>query len=208
MGNVFRSPRRAAILAHMPPRLIRPIAQNLLPRLSRIIALCAVVLLGGCLYGQQRDLTELAQGEIWLALPMGSWLGTQDMGEPEALATCLAPSCRNRIAVGGFRLEGEMASRTEAELRDPERLVRALDARQNADTEAGATKFVLQPVAFSTGGIDGFSLSIAKRGESEPLLHAAAVGRRDGKSLRVVFAVGDDADVVGAAVAQLVDEGF
>jgi hypothetical protein len=189
----------------MPPLLIRPIS---ISRLTRALALCAVVLLGGCLYGQQRDLTELAQGEIWLALPMGSWLGTQDTGEPEALATCLAPSCRNRIAVGVFRLEGEMASRTEAELRDPRRLVRALDARQNADSDASRIKLSLQPVAFSTGGVDGFSLSILKRGESEPLLHAAAVGRRDGTSLRVVFAVGDDPDVVRAAVAQLVDEGF
>jgi hypothetical protein len=189
----------------MPPPLIRPVS---ISRLPRALALCAVVLLGGCLYGQQRDLTELAQGEIWLALPMGSWLGTQNMGEPEALATCLAPSCRNRIAVGVFRLEGEMASRTEAELRDPERLVRALDTRQNADRDADRVRFALQPAAFSTGGLEGFSLSIAKRGESEPLLHAAAVGRRDGASLRVVFAVGDDADVVRAAVAQLVDEGF
>jgi hypothetical protein len=189
----------------MPPLLIRSVS---ISRLSRALALCAVVLLGGCLYGQQRDLTELAQGEIWLALPMGSWLGTQDMGEPEALATCLAPSCRNRIAVGVFRLEGEMASRTEAELRDPQRLVRALDARQNADRNADRARFALQPVPFSTGGVDGFAVTIAKRGESEPLLHAAAVGRRDGRALRVVFAVGDDPDVVRAAVAQLVEEGF
>ncbi len=193
----------------MPPLLIRPVTINAAARrLSRVFALCVVVLLGGCLYGQQRDLTALAEGEIWLALPLGNWLGREDMGEPEALAACLEPNCRNRIAVGVFRLEGEMASRTEAELRDPQRLVRAFDAGQNADADANGTRFALQPVPFSTGGVDGFSLSIAQRGESEPLLHAAAVGRRDGKSLRVIFAVGDDADVVRAAVAQLVEEGF
>lgn len=191
----------------MPLRLIRP-ASRRLPCALRSIVIVTVMMLGGCLYGQQRDLTELAQGEIWLALPMGSWLGTQNMGEPEAIAACLVPTCTNRIAVGVFRLENNKARQTEAELRDPQLLVRRLNARQESDSEASRQKFDLDATAFSAGGFDGFSLVIAKRGDGEVVLHAAAVGRRDGKDLRVVFAVGDDAGVVRAAVAQLVEEGF
>jgi hypothetical protein len=181
-------------------------------RLLRVTALASLLTLTGCLYGQQRDFAQLSEGEIWLALPMGTWLGTQNSGEPEALAACLVPACRNRIAIGVFRLEGEKASRTEAELRDPQRLVRALDARQNADQNRDRARFDLVAAQLTLGGLNGFQLSIAKRGETQPLLYGAAVGRRanggTGGDLRVVFAVGDDADVVRAAVAQLVEEGF
>jgi hypothetical protein len=187
--------------------LIRPDSRRLSNAL-RGVALGCVMLLGGCLYGQQRDLTELAQGEIWLALPMGSWLGTQNMGEPEAIAACLAPTCANRVAVGVFRLENNKATQTEAELRDPQLLVRMLNARQNADGNASRVRFDLDAAAFSTGGLEGFSLVVARQGDGAAVLHAAAVGRRDGKDLRVVFAVGDEAGVVRAAVAQLVEEGF
>jgi hypothetical protein len=191
----------------MSLRLIRP-ASRRLPFILRGMVIGVVMMLGGCLYGQQRDLTELAQGDIWLALPMGSWLGTQNMGEPEAIAACLVPVCTNRIAVGVFRLENSKADRTEAELRDPQILARMLNSRQNADSDASRAKFDFDVAAFSAGGLDGFSLVIAKRGVGEPILHAAAVGRRDGADLRVVFAVGDDAGVVQAAVAQLVEEGL
>lgn len=183
-----------------------------LPRLVRIALFASLLTLTGCLYGQQRDLADLAQGEIWLALPMGSWLGTQNFGEPEALAACLAPACRNRVAVGVFRLVGEKASRTEAELRDPARLVRALRARQNADEDKTRARFDFAVAALSIGGLNGFGISVSKANEPQALLYGAAVGRRDRgtpkSDLRVVFAVGDDAEVVRAAVAQLVEEGF
>lgn len=178
----------------------------------RVALFASLLTLTGCLYGQQRDFAQLSEGEIWLALPMGSWLGTQSSGEPEALAACLAPGCRNRIAVGVFRLEGEKASRTEAELRDPQRLVRTLKARQNADRDEKRPSFDLAVVPLSIGRLNGFELSLSKAGDSQALLYGAAVGRRVGGTskgdLRVVFAVGDDPDVVRAAVAQLVEEGF
>jgi hypothetical protein len=186
---------------------IRPVVSGF-ARLLRVIPLACLLLLGGCLYGQNRDFAQLAQGEDWLALPMGRWLGTQDHGEPEAIAACLAPNCRNRMAVAVFRLEGEKARRTEAELREPQRLVEAMNARQNRNGDDDRVRFDLRTESFSTGGLDGFSLVVARRGEETPLLHAAAVGRRDGADLRVVFSVGDDAEVVRAAVAQLVAEGF
>jgi hypothetical protein len=182
--------------------------QSGLVRLLRAIPLASLLLLSGCLYGQNRDFAQLAADETWLALPMGSWLGTQDYGEPEAVAACLAPTCRNRMAVAVFRLEGEKARRTEAELRQPQLLAQAMTARQARAGDAARVRFDLRPEAFSTGGLDGFSLVLARRGEEAALLHAAAVGRRDGADLRVVFAVGDDGEVVRAAVAQLVAEGF
>lgn len=194
----------------MPVPAIRTLP--FLPRLLRVAVIASLLALTGCVYGQQRDFAQLSEGEIWLALPMGAWLGTQNYGEPEALAACLTPGCRNRIAVGVFRLEGDKALRTEAELRDPQRLVRALNARQNADQNRDRARFDLVAAQLTIGGLDGFQLSVAKRGETQPLLYGAAVGRRDsggtGGDLRVVFAVGDDAEVVRAAVAQLVEEGF
>ena len=197
----------------MPSSAIRSVISRMpVQRLLRLTALASLLALTGCLYGQQRDFAQLPEGEIWLALPMGSWLGTQNSGEPEALAACLAPACRNRIAVGVFRLKGEKASRTEAELKDPQRLVRALTARQNADRDAKRPKFDLAAAPLTIGGMGGFELSLSKPGDSQALLHGAAVGRRDGGTskgdLRVVFAVGDDPEVVRAAVAQLVEEGF
>ena len=182
------------------------------PRLLRVAAIASLLLLAGCLNGQPQHFAQLSDDDIWLALPVGSWLGTQDYGEPEALAACLSPTCRNRIAVGVFRLQGDKAARTEAELRDPGRLVRALDARQNADRRENRKKLDISAQPFSIGDLGGFEIAIAGKGAPQGLLYGAAVGRREGDGgsgdLRVVFAVGDEAHVVRAAVAQLVAEGF
>jgi len=191
----------------MPLHLIRPASRRQSCAL-RGVAIGCVMLLAGCLYGQQRDLTELAQGDIWLALPMGNWLGTQNTGEPEAIAACLASTCASRIAVGVFRLKNDKARQTEAELRDPRLLIRMMNARQDADRDRSRLRIDLEVADFSTGGFDGFSAAVKRRDGGEVILHSAAVGRRDGADLRLIFAVGDDAEVVRAAVAQLVEEGF
>ncbi len=183
-------------------------------RLALFLGLFLTLSLSACVYDQQRRFASLPDDGVWLALPMGSWLGTKDMGEPEGLAACLTDTCENRIAVGIFRLKGEKAARTEAELRDPQALVRSLRER---DRRAGAEGNVRKKIdvvtePFSTGGLQGFALSITAEtpdeGEVAARVHGAAVGRREGSDLRVVLAVGDDETVVRAAVAQLVAEAF
>src|SRR5690242_5590017 len=72
-----------------------------------------------------RQVAGLPSGPPWDALPLRKWLA-EDRAEPIALAFCAPPECSPGLAVSVIRLTGKDADITDAVLRDPERLARAL----------------------------------------------------------------------------------
>ncbi len=159
-----------------------------------------------------RRLAERDGGEVWLALPMRKWLGTREnIGRPEALIACIAPTCRNRLIVGVFRLEGETADRAERDLRDPQMLMRGLAARAN-DRKSGdgsasaANRMAIDISAYTLDDLSGFTISLTP--PQNEAVHGAAIGRRERDGLRIILAVGDDMQVVRAALGQVHAETF
>ncbi|KPQ10002.1 MAG: hypothetical protein HLUCCO17_12915 [Saliniramus fredricksonii] len=186
-------------------------------RLAFAGALILALLLGGCTPGGTRvaafdslDLRRLAEpdgGEAWLALPMRKWLGTRKhVGYPEAVIACIAPGCPNRLAVGIFRLEGDTAKRAERDLRNPQVLARGLAAQDDGDPAAPAIEIDI--AAHSLDDLSGFTISMRAPQADGRALHGAAIGRREGADLRLILAVGDDPQVVRAALAQIHAEAF
>ncbi|MCC5977995.1 MAG: hypothetical protein JJU21_08030 [Salinarimonas sp.] len=197
------------------------------PALRQAYLACVLIgasLVAGCVPPGTRvaglesvDLRRLAErdgGEVWLALPMGKWLGTREnVGRPEALIACIAATCRNRLVVGVFRLEGETADRAERDLRDPQMLARGLAAQQddqgNGNGSGAADRRIdIDVASHAIADLSGFTISLTTQRPRSTGVHAAAIGRREGRDLRVILAVGDDPQVVRAALAQVHAETF
>lgn len=190
-----------------------------LHRLALACALILALLLSGCTPGGTRvagldslDLRRLAEregGEVWLAFPMSKWLGTREnAGRPEAVIACIAPTCRNRLAVGIFRLVGETADLAERDLRNPQMLARGLAAQESANGETPSQPIDFDIAAHSLDDLSGFTISMHAPQANGPTVHGAAIGRREGRDLRLILAVGDDMQVVLAALAQIHADAF
>ena len=195
-------------------RLRRPAPD--LRRLALFLAVAASLTLTGCSPVGTRvagidstDLRRLAERggeEVWLALPMGRWLGTRaNVGRPEAVIACIAPGCRNRLVVAVLRLEGETADLAERDLRNPQMLARGIAAQ---DSAPASRRVDIEILPHDLADLAGFTVSLSAPGARASAVHGAALGRREGRDLRVILAVGDDLQVVRAALAQIHAEAF
>lgn len=187
--------------------------------LALVVTLLLTLLVSACTPGGTRvagidsvELRRLAErdgGEAWLALPMSKWLGTREnVGRPEAVIACIAPTCRNRLVVAVFRLEGETADLAERDLRDPQMLARGLAAQAAAHADPGSGSVDIDIAPHMLEELAGFTISLSAPGARGAAVHGAAVGRREGGDLRLIFAIGDDMQVVRAALAQIRTEAF
>lgn len=177
------------------------------------------LLISGCMEGRTRiagfdsldlrGLTKPEGGAAWLALPMRKWMGTREhVGHPEAVIACIVPACPNRLAVGIFRLEGETATRAERDLLNPQMLARGLAAQDEANGDTAAPAIDIDINAHSLDDLSGFTISMLAQETDGRALHGAAIGRREGDDLRLILAVGDDMQVVRAALAQIHAQAF
>jgi len=92
----------------------------------------AAAALSGCIYLPSH--TEgLPSGGAYVALPLSGWIAERGV-KAEGIAGCFAAECAPRVAVGIFHATGEEARTLQAVLREPERVVRFLAARDAADT--------------------------------------------------------------------------
>lgn len=139
-----------------------------------------------------RAVEGIPPGAPWAALPLRKWLA-EDRAEPQAMAFCAPPECSPGLAVGVVRLTGRDAEITEALLRDPERLARALRS------PAGRDKPVRTAIAverLTDAPLPGFAITLSPLEGGKRPAYGAALGRRSGESLDVVLVVGDNPEAV------------
>jgi hypothetical protein len=135
----------------------------------------------------------------WDALPLRKWLA-EDRAEPIALSFCAPPSCSPGLAISVVRLKGKDAQITEAILKDPERLARALrspvDRKKPVRTDIAVER--LKDVPYP-----GFIISLAPADGGKNPAYGAALGRRSGKDLEVILVIGETVDAVEETARQV-----
>jgi hypothetical protein len=127
------------------------------------------------------------------------WLA-EDRAEPVALAFCAPPECGPGLAVSVIRLNGKDADITEALLKDPERLARALRS------PAGRSKSVKTRITVERLTDDrhpGFAIDLAPADGGKRPAYGAAFGKREGETLSVVLVIGEVQDAVRETAKQV-----
>jgi len=172
----------------MPARLLRLSLPIL--ALGLILASCGYI---------PRQVAGLQADASWDALPLRKWLA-EDRAEPVALSFCAPPDCGPGLAVSVIRLTGKDADITDALLKDPERLARALRS------PAGRDKPVKSQIAIERlkeGPYPGFAIEMSPADGGKPPAYGAAFGKREGEALSVVLAIGENQDVVKDTARQV-----
>jgi hypothetical protein len=113
--------------------------------------------LAGCIYFPE-PVQGLPGGGGWVALPLRGWIAESAV-KAEGIAGCFAAECAPRVGVGIFRATGEEARIVSGILREPERLVRFIEARDRADTapQRKAVRTVASVEKLSERGLSGFA---------------------------------------------------
>jgi hypothetical protein len=165
---------------------------------SRFLILALGLSLAGCGY-IPRQVAGLPTGTPWDALPLRKWLA-EDRAEPIALAFCTPPECGPGLAVSVIRLTGKDADITDALLKDPERLARAL--RSPAGREKPITTRI-SVERLKNGPYPGFAIDLAPADGNKRPAYGAAMGKREGKALSVVLVIGEVQDLVLETVREV-----
>ncbi|WP_210485340.1 hypothetical protein [Microvirga antarctica] len=168
------------------------------PAFRRALSFGLVLLaLAACGY-IPRAVEGVPPGAPWEALPLRKWLA-EGRAEPQALAFCAPPECRPGLVVSVIDLSDKDADISEAILRDPARLARALTSGTPRDRKI-RTLVSSSPITASEA--KGFAISLSRSDGTRPAF-GAALGRRSGASLRVVLVIGDDEAAVLSTVRQV-----
>lgn len=167
------------------------------PCRALLLGLSLILGLTSCDY-IPRPVAGLPTNASWESLPLRKWLA-EGRAEPIALSFCAPPQCNPGLAVSVIRLTGKDARITEALLKDPERLARALrspiDRAKPVRTEVSVERLknALYP---------GFAISLAPMDGKKPPAYGAALGKRSGEDLEVVLAIGLSPEVVEQSVRE------
>jgi hypothetical protein len=148
-----------------------------------------------------RPVAGLPPGEPWGALPLRKWLA-EDRAEPVALSFCVPPECRPGLAASVIRLTGRDADITDALLKNPERLARALRSPDGRDKPV---KTLIQAERLTNAPYPGFAISLAPTDGRKPPAYGAAFGRRNGDELMVVLVIGEEAEAVRETVRHVAE---
>jgi hypothetical protein len=170
--------------------------------LRRLIPLALPLLLLGCI-SAPRGIEGVSADEHWVALPLRGWLA-EGRGHPEAVIACLTADCPRKLMVALVTLTGSEARDAEAVLREPERLAAHLRARDRADRDKrrAAIRTEVSARSVGTAALPGFAITLGRADGSRAPAHGAAFGRLEGETLRLVLAVGDDAEATLGAARQ------
>ena len=163
----------------------------MLLRLLRPCLLFLALTIASCGY-IPRQVAGLSLNASWDALPLRKWLA-EDRSEPVALAFCAPPECGPGLAVSVIRLTGKDADITDAVLKDPERLARALRSPAGRDKPV---KTLITVARLSDGPYPGFAIDLAPADGSKRPAYGVAFGKRDSEALSVVLVIGEVPDVV------------
>jgi hypothetical protein len=166
------------------------------PALWPSIALAgAAMALAGCIYFPE-PVQGLPGGGGWVALPLRGWIAESGV-RAEGIAGCFAADCAPRAGVGIFRATGEEARTVAAVLREPERLVRFLEARDRADTAAPrkAIRTFASVEKLREGALSGFRATLS-RADGSRTAHAAVLGAESRDGLRFTLVIGESREGV------------
>ena len=159
-------------------------------------------LLAGCLYAPS-TIEGMPVDASWVALPLRGWI-TEGSVAAEGIVACLAPGCARRVGVGVFRVAGAEARTVAAALRDPQVLVRFIEARDAADTapRRRAIRTVVSAAPIREGSYTGFVLTLSQENGARPV-HAAVLGLGAGDPLRFAIVIGESRDPVELTIREL-----
>jgi len=175
-----------------------------MPRLS-LPALLGFLALAGCIYAP-RGVEGLPTDEAWVALPLRGWLA-EGRGRPEAVVACLSADCPHRLMVAVVALQGDDARAAAQIIENPEILSAHLRERDEADTDKRRKEIrtAVETRRLVLDRLRGFVVTLSREGGGRPPAHGAVLGRPEGDSLRIVLAIGENADVVEGAVRQVAE---
>ena len=184
----------------IPFPVVSRIDKAMLLRLLRFssLILCLGLSLASCGY-IPRQVAGLPIDASWDALPLRKWLA-EDRSEPVALSFCAPPECSPGLAVSVVRLTGKDADITEAVMKDPERLARALRSPAGRNKPV-KTRITVERLAASH--YPGFAIDLAPTDGSKRPAYGAAFGRREGDALSVVLVIGEVPGVVRDTARQV-----
>ncbi|MBD2749290.1 hypothetical protein IC232_21655 [Microvirga sp. BT688] len=165
---------------------------------SSLLILALGLSLASCGY-IPRQVAGLSVDASWDALPLRKWLA-EDRSEPVALSFCAPPECSPGLAVSVVRLTGKDADITEAVLKDPERLARAL---RSPTGRGKPVKTQITVERLRDGPYLGFAIDLAPTDGSKRPAYGAAFGRREGEALSVVLVIGEVQDAVRETAKQV-----
>lgn len=166
------------------------------------IGLGAGVALAGCL-DLPRSFSLLVPGTVrgvptsapWIALPLRAWIAPE-LTQPQGIMACADAACPARLAIGVFSATGADARMLAAILDDPQKLRRALEAEDAEDKgPRRAIRTVVAVEPWTEGAHRGFTIRLA-RADGSRAAHGAVLAERSSDSMRVVIAIGADAEAV------------
>jgi hypothetical protein len=163
---------------------------------STLLALSAAgAALAGCIYFPE-PVQGLPGGGGWVALPLRAWIAESAV-KAEGIAGCFAADCAPRAGVGIFRATGNEARILAGVLREPERLVRFLEARDRADTapQRRNVRTVTSVEKLKEDRLTGFTATLSRE-DGTRAAHAAVLGAETREGLRFALVVGDSREGV------------
>jgi hypothetical protein len=131
-----------------------------------------------------------------VALPLRGWLAESAV-KAEGIAGCFAADCAPRVGVGIFRATGEEARIMSALLREPERLIRFMEERDQADTapQRKAVRSVATVEKLRESGLFGFAATLSRE-DGTRMAHAAVLAAQTREGLRFALVVGESREGV------------
>jgi hypothetical protein len=174
-------------------------------RLLSFRAVCGAVgaaALAGCIYFPE-PVAGLPGGGGWVALPLRSWLAEGGI-RAEGIAGCFAADCAPRVGVGIFRASGAEARTVAAVLREPERILRFVEARDRADTAPWrkAVRTVATVEKLREEGLSGFAVALSRE-DGTRMAHAAGLAAETREGLRFALVVGESREGVRMMAREL-----
>jgi hypothetical protein len=166
------------------------------------VATACAAALAGCIYVSE-PVQGLPGGGGWVALPLRGWIA-EGRVKAEGIAGCFAADCAPRVGVGIFRAAGEEARIVAAVLREPERILRFMEAQDRADTapQRKAVRTVATVEKLREGALSGFAATLSRE-DGTRMAHAAALGAETREGMRFAIIVGESREGVRMMAREL-----
>lgn len=152
----------------------------------------------------------IAETSDWFSLPLDRAL-EEGRTRPEAISACNTAECPQKIAVAFMTAQGREADRLELLLKRPSAFLEEMQRRRYiAQRRRNRSGTIPSPsnVAIASllhDGLSGFSVTMNRQDNGSHAVAGAVLGWRNGQTLSFVIGVGENKDMVAAAVMKAAD---